>query len=176
MYHSPLDDPDPAVFRQATFNDMSDIWRLVYHAYSTYIPLLGRTPPTFTEDFDRHVALGNLWIVQHVDGVHAMVVLTPMLDHLLIQALCVDPAHQGRGLGRMLLSFSEQRAQQLGTPELRLYTNSVMARNIKIYRKWGFKQTHLELYDWGTKVHMRKILRKPVLFAKRLRASSREPA
>jgi len=156
MYNTPLSHIEPDGFRQATFSDMSHVWRLVYNAYSDYIPLLGRTPPTFLEDFDSHVALGNTWLCEHGGNMAAMVVLTPMLDHMLIQAMCVDPLLQGQGLGQRLLSYAEHRAAVLGLRELRLYTNSMMIRNVKIYRRWGFKQTHVESYAWGKRVHMRK--------------------
>lgn len=162
MYEQPDTHQDPTVFRQANFKDMQHVWRIVYHAYSEYIPLLGRTPPTFQEDFDNHVALGNLWLFGLGDDIVGMVVLTPMLDHVLIQALCVDPSLQGRGVGRRLLSFAEQKTRNLGFREMRLYTNSLMSRNLRIYRKWGFKKTHVEDYGWGQRVHMRKQLTQKV--------------
>ena len=112
---------------------MPDVWRIVYHAYSAYIPLLGRTPPTFLEDFDSHVALGNLWLLDNGIEPSAMAVLTPAYDHVMIQALCVDPQLQGRGLGRKTLLFAEQYARSLKIYQLKLYTNSLMLRNLKIY-------------------------------------------
>lgn len=160
MYNTPVSFVHPAGFRQATFADMSHVWRLVYDAYSAYIPLLGRTPPTFLEDFDSHVALGNLWLCHDGDQAVGMVVLTPMLDHILIQAMCVDPSAQGRGYGQSLLRFAESMAMLTGLRELRLYTNSRMVRNIRIYRRWGFRQTHVEAYGWGDRVHMRKVVAK----------------
>lgn len=158
MYDNPGAHQDPTVFRQANFKDMHHVWRIVYHAYREYIPLLGRTPPTFQEDFDSHVALGNLWLFIRGEDVVGMVVLTPMLDHVLIQALCVDPSLQGHGLGRQLLAFAELRTRSIGFREMRLYTNSLMSRNLRIYRRWGFKKTHVEDYDWGQRIHMRKQL------------------
>lgn len=160
MSKEPISDPNPVGFRQATFHDMPHVWRIVYHAYSSYIPLLGRTPPTFLEDFDSHVESGNLWLCDMNGIISAMVVLTPKLDHMLIQAMCVDPQYQGQGFGRDLLAFSETRTRILGFPEMRLYTNSRMSRNIRIYRKWGFRQTHVESYGWGDRIHMRKSLAK----------------
>lgn len=155
MYTAPL-------FRQATFNDMPHIWRIVYHAYSAYIPLLGRTPPTFLEDFDSHVAKGNLWLLDDGDEPPAMVILTPAYDHIMIQALCVDPQRQGQGLGRKTLLFAEHYARSLKLYQLKLYTNSLMSRNLKIYKEWGFNETHREDYNWGERVHMRKhITRRP---------------
>lgn len=157
MYNLPL-------FRQATFDDMPHIWRIVYHAYSAYIPLLGRTPPTFLEDFDSHVAKGNLWLLDDGDEPPAMVVLTPCDDYIMIQALCVDPRQQGQGLGRKTLKFAEHYAKLLKLYRIKLYTNSLMTRNLKIYSEWGFKETHREDYSWGERVHMcKKLSRRPKL-------------
>lgn len=160
MYNLPLSGPEPVPFRRATLADMHHVWHIVYHAYAAYIPLLGRTPPTFLEDFDSHITAGNLWLLERSDGINAMCVLTPRDDHLLIQALCVDPSYQGQGLGRAMLAFAEQEARARGHAELRLYTNSKMARNIRIYREWGFRISGREGYAWGERVHMSKALAK----------------
>ena len=159
MYNLPQPGTEPAQFRRATFADMHHVWHIVYHAYSAYIPLLGRTPPTFLEPFDQHITAKNLWLLDDTTGVNAMVVLTPSDDHLMIQALCVNPAHQGQGLGQQALRFAESKARELGYTELRLYTNSKMLRNLRIYRQWGFRETHRESYDWGKRVHLRKLLK-----------------
>lgn len=165
ILYAMFDDPDPCqelIFKQANFGDMHEVWRIVYHAYREYIPILGRTPPTFHEDFDNHVALGNLWLASFGPNTVGMVILTPMLDHMLIQALCVDPLMQGKGIGQKLLNFAEIRTGSNGFREMRLYTNSLMTRNLKIYRRWGFKRTHLEEYRWGQRVHMRKQLARKI--------------
>jgi GNAT superfamily N-acetyltransferase len=155
---------------------MPHVWHMVYHAYSSYIPLLERTPPTFLEDFDSHIAAGNLWLLERPPGIHAMAVLTPSGDHLLIQAMCVDPEHQGQGLGRSLLAFAEREAKAKELAELRLYTNSKMARNIRIYRRWGFRVSHRESYAWGERVHMRKTLARSKTVRARQRAEIPEAA
>ena len=159
MYNLPQSGTEPAQFRRASFADMHHVWHIVYHAYAAYIPLLGRTPPTFLEPFDQHITAENLWLWDSTDGVNAMVVLTPAEDHLMIQALCVNPAHQGQGLGQQALRFAESKAREQGYDEVRLYTNSKMERNLRIYRQWGFRETHRESYAWGKRVHMRKLLR-----------------
>ena len=158
MYHTSLSYLQPTGFRLATSTEMSDIWRLVYTAYKDYISLLGKTPPTFLEDFDNHVALGNLWLLDRGGSLDAMVVLTPAVDHMLIQAMAVDPLLQGQGLGQQLLQFAEYKTVELGLRDVRLYTNSLMERNLKIYTKWGFKQVNTEPYRWGERIHMRKII------------------
>ena len=159
MYNLPQPGTEPADFRRATFADMHHVWHIVYHAYAAYIPLLGRTPPTFLEPFDQHITAKNLWLLDSTAGVNAMLVLTPAADHLMIQALCVNPDNQGQGLGRAALAFAEYQARELGYDELRLYTNSKMSRNLRIYRQWGFRETHRESYDWGKRVHLRKLLK-----------------
>ena len=159
MYNLPQPGTEPADFRRATFADMHHVWHIVYHAYAAYIPLLGRTPPTFLEPFDQHITAKNLWLLDDTTGVNAMVVLTPSDDHLMIQALCVNPEHQGQGLGQQTLAFAEAKARELGYTELRLYTNSKMLRNLRIYRQWGFRETHRTSYDWGKRVHLRKLLK-----------------
>ena len=158
VYQTPLA-AEQAHFRRATVADMALVWRIVYHAYCEYIPILGRTPPTFHEDFDGHVAAGDLWLLDMPDGVHAMCVLTSAEDAVIIRALCVDPAHQGHGLGRAMLAFADREARARGFNQLKLYTNSKMARNLRIYRQWGFKTYARETYAWGQRVHMRKLLR-----------------
>jgi GNAT superfamily N-acetyltransferase len=159
VYNLPQPGTEPADFRRATFADMHHVWHIVYHAYAAYIPLLGRTPPTFLEPFDQHITAKNLWLMDSTAGVNAMLVLTPAADHLMIQALCVNPDHQGQGLGRAALAFAESQARELSYDELRLYTNSKMSRNLRIYRQWGFRETHRESYDWGKRVHLRKLLK-----------------
>jgi GNAT superfamily N-acetyltransferase len=130
----------------------------VYTAYRDYIPLLGKTPPTFLEDFDSHVELGNLWLLDHNGSIDAMVVLTPSDNHMLLQTMAVDPNLQGQGLGQLLLQFAEYKTLECGFHDLRLYTNSLMTRNVKIYSKWGFRQIGIESYKWGERIHMRKII------------------
>jgi GNAT superfamily N-acetyltransferase len=159
VYNLPQSGTEPADFRRAIFADMHHVWHIVYHAYAAYIPLLGRTPPTFLEPFDQHITAKNLWLMDSKAGVNAMLVLTPAADHLMIQALCVNPDHQGQGLGQQALAFAESKARELGYDEVRLYTNSKMSRNLKIYRQWGFRETHRESYDWGKRVHLRKLLK-----------------
>ena len=66
--------------------------------------------------------------------------------------------------------FAESKARELGLYELRLYTNSKMERNLRIYRQWGFRETHRESYDWGKRVHMRKLLKTARVIRMRQRA------
>jgi GNAT superfamily N-acetyltransferase len=147
-------------FSQATITDLPNILQTVHDAYSVYISLLRCDPPTFKEPFDEHINNGNLWVMRGVNGkINALTVLTSKQNHMLIQAMAVNPEMQGHGLGMALLDFAEHKAAESNIAELRLYTNELMTRNIKIYTKWGFRPIYREWYDWGARLHMSKYIR-----------------
>ena len=51
--------------------------------------------------------------------------------------MAVDPAHQGVGIGRALMSFAETYAASRHIAELRLYTNEAMTENLARYPRLG---------------------------------------
>lgn len=156
MYDTPI--VSATEFRVATQSDIITAARLVFESYAPYIPIMGKIPPTIFEDFGEHIRQGNLWFLTLGGDVVGMVVLTPKEDHLLLQSMAVAPGYQGMGFGRALLSFSEDVAKSRGQLSIRLYTNSLMERNQKIYRENGYRETHRTAYDWGWRVHMEKKL------------------
>ena len=54
-------------------------------------------------------------------------------QHALIFSVAVAPAFQRKGLGIALLRHAEHQADEWVVPELRLYTNARMERNIALY-------------------------------------------
>lgn len=70
----------------------------------------------------------------------------------------VEPSHQGRGLGRLLLDFGEAEARRLGLAEVRLYTNALMTDNVAIYTARGYVQTDRRTVDGRDAIFMRKRL------------------
>jgi GNAT superfamily N-acetyltransferase len=145
-------------FRLANPSDIITAARLIFESYAPYIPIMGKVPPTIFEDFGAHISQGNLWLLMMGGNAVGMVVLSPREDHLLLQSMAVAPEYQRLGLGRMLLMFSEDLAKSQGLRSIRLYTNSLMERNQRIYRKRGYRETHRTPYDWGWRVHMEKRL------------------
>lgn len=77
------------------------------------------------------------------DSPAGVLALEPKADHLMVYSIAVRPRYQGRGYGKLLLAFAEQRAAAEGLAELRLYTNSRMGRNLAFYRGCGFSETGL---------------------------------
>jgi GNAT superfamily N-acetyltransferase len=71
----------------------------------------------------------------------ACMILTPKLGSLYLGKLAVDPALQGRGLGRSLVSWAEARARALGLPALTLQTRVELAENHATFQRLGFLET-----------------------------------
>ena len=145
-------------FRIATTSDIITAARMVFESYAPYIPILGKIPPTLFEDFGSHIDHGNLWLMEYGNVAVGMVVLTPQADHMLLQSMCVMPGYQGLGFGRKLLEFANSRSRSMGMRSIRLYTNSLMERNLRIYTAAGYAETSVTAYDWGFRVHMEKAL------------------
>jgi GNAT superfamily N-acetyltransferase len=77
-------------------------------------------------------------------------------DHLLIENVAVDPAFQGRGVGRALMAHAEGLAREQSLGELRLYTNQKFASNIALYLRLGYRIDQEEVLPVGVAVHMSK--------------------
>jgi len=80
----------------------------------------------------------------------------PEGDCLLIENVAVLPAHQGRGFGRRLLKLAEELTSSAGLAGVRLYTNKLFVRNIRLYESLGYRVEREEPFLGGTAVHMMK--------------------
>ena len=131
---------DPAFrTRRATTEDAEVVGRISAAAYiPSYVPLIGAAPKPAYEDYGEWIDRGELWLAE-IEGVPVgVLVLDRRSDHLLIYSVAVLPRQQGTGLGKALLAFAEERADAMGSSELRLYTNRRMERNVRLYERCGF--------------------------------------
>lgn len=62
-------------------------------------------------------------------------------DTLYLGKLAVDPARQGRGLGRLLLAAADDLARAAGLRRLRLETRVELDGNHRTFERWGFVKT-----------------------------------
>ena len=132
-------DVGAATIRLARFSDAEAIQEISAEAYvPAYRPVIGVVPKPAYEDYTGRIERGEVWLLESDDGLLGALVLEPEADHLVIYSVAVCPQHQGRGYGRLLLAFAEERAAAMGRPELRLYTNRRMERNLAFYRNCGF--------------------------------------
>ncbi|MEA2519359.1 MAG: hypothetical protein QOF49_1439 [Chloroflexota bacterium] len=155
----PLDGVPGLSLRIAAAADARAIKDLVDRAYAHYEPLLGRTPMPMLTDYDVAIADHAVWLVEPTEGCLAGVLeIVERSDHLWIDNVAVDPAWQGRGLGRQLLRFADEEARRLALPELRLLTNERYLANIAMYERYGYRETHREPHLGSDLVHFRKAI------------------
>ena len=127
-------------------------------AYSKYVERIGKEPAPMLEDYDALIRAGEVWVWDEGGEVLGVLVIRPAYDHLFVDNVAVAPRHQGRGLGRELLAFAEERAEREGLPEVRLYTNEKMHENLAVYAKLSFEEAGRGVAGGYRRVFMRKRL------------------
>lgn len=143
--------------RRAVASDADAVRQLVHAAYAHYEPLLGRTPMPMRTDYDAAVRDHEVWVLEAPGGVLAAVLeLIERPGLLWIDNVAVEPAWQGRGLGRRLLAFADAEARRRDLPELDLLTNERYTANIAMYERYGYRETHREPHLGSDLVHFRK--------------------
>ena len=144
-------------FRRATAADAAAVRDFSRRAYARWVPVIGREPLPMTADYDAALRHHRIDLMT-VDGLWAGLIETAPGDgHLFIENVALDPAFQGRGLGRRLMAHAETLAAEAGLGELRLHTNALMAANIRLYTALGYNvDRREEKPDGRTVVHMSK--------------------
>jgi ribosomal protein S18 acetylase RimI-like enzyme len=66
--------------------------------------------------------------------------ITPDGHNLYIHRLAVHPKNQKQGIARQMMDFAENFGKKKGMESIRLDTFSQNPRNIKFYRKRGYKK------------------------------------
>lgn len=127
-------------------------------AYAVYLERMAEPPGPMRDDYARHVAEGNAFVLATGETIIGVTVLLPKADHLLLDNVAVDPAHHKAGHGRRLIAFAEAEAMRQGFDEIRLYTHVTMHENIAYYPRLGYEETHRGEQDGFSRVFMRKRL------------------
>ena len=146
--------------RPAWPEDAAAIRDLVRASYAKYVERMGKEPAPMLEDYAALIGTGEVWAL--VDGEEVLLgvlVMRPDEDHLFVDNVAVALEHQGKGLGRELMTFAETRARRDGLAEIRLYTNEKMHENVAVYARLGFEETGRRLDGGYRRVFMRKWLR-----------------
>ncbi|PSJ59872.1 GNAT family N-acetyltransferase [Pseudaminobacter soli (ex Li et al. 2025)] len=128
-------------FREAKPADLAAVVELTTTAYAPYTALLNGLPIPVTEDYAPRIARGEVWLLESDGEIAGLMVFERDADHVMIFSVAVSPAHQGKGFGIALLRWLEERTREMGLPEVRLYTNARMERNIALYLAYGFQET-----------------------------------
>jgi ribosomal protein S18 acetylase RimI-like enzyme len=127
--------------RIARPDDLATVVSLTEAAYAPYTALFGAPPIPVTEDYAPRIERGEVWLLEDGAELAGLIVLEHHPDHAMIFSVAVSSAFQGRKLGIALLDFADEQTRLWGLPEVRLYTNARMERNIALYLAYGFHET-----------------------------------
>jgi N-acetylglutamate synthase-like GNAT family acetyltransferase len=145
--------------RRARPQDADAIHELVQRAYAHYPRVIGVRPAPMDADYPDEIATKEVWVAESVGGVAGAIVMRREADHVFIDNVAVDPAHQGAGIGRALLEQAEGRAREEGIDELQLLTHELMAENRAMYARLGWEETEHRDEEGFARVYFRKRLR-----------------
>lgn len=150
---------DDVKTRRAAAGDAGAIAACVRRAYAKYHGRLPVVPKPVLADYASVVRTHLVWLLEDaVDGVVGVLVPVEEPDHLLLENVAVEPACQGRGLGRRLLALAEEEARRLGFAEVRLYTHALMTENRALYGRVGYVEYARRTVNGRDAVFMRKPL------------------
>jgi len=127
--------------RLARPEDLAAIVALTEAAYAPYNAILEAPPIPVTEDYAPRIANGEVWLLESGGEPAGVLTLERHEDHAMIFSVAVSPAFQGKGFGTKLLNHADQQTRLWGLPEIRLYTNAKMERNIALYLAYGYRET-----------------------------------
>jgi len=127
--------------RLARPEDLAAIVALTEAAYARYKAILDAPPIPVTEDYAPRIARGEVWLLESGGELAGVLTLERHAVHAMIFSVAVSPAFQGKGFGIALLRHADEQTRQWDLPEIRLYTNAKMERNIALYLAYGYRET-----------------------------------
>jgi ribosomal protein S18 acetylase RimI-like enzyme len=130
------------LIRRASPHDAARLGAIARAAYTKYIARIGREPSPMGADFVAEIAAGHVVVIESGSGVAGYMIAWPESDAYYVDNIAVDPARQGKGLGRQLLDRAVAEARKYRLPAVRLYTNVAMTENQSMYAHLGFGETH----------------------------------
>lgn len=138
---------------------MPGITACVTAAYQAYIPRMGKPPGPMLDDYQTVVREHQVFVMELEARIVGVLVLMIQADNrLLLDNIAVDPAYQGRGLGKTLMDFAEAEARRQGYESIELYTNEVMVENLALYQRLGYVETDRRTVRGYRRVYMEKVL------------------
>jgi ribosomal protein S18 acetylase RimI-like enzyme len=154
--------PDQRVarLRPATAADAPALAALVRAAYGHYVERLGGPPRPMTDDYAQVVRAHDVTVAEAGGEIAGLIVLAVGDEGFVIDNVAVAPAHQGTGVGRVLLEHAEVAARAAGFDSIYLYTHELMTENQALYARIGFVEYARRQHGDACLVYMRKELTK----------------
>jgi ribosomal protein S18 acetylase RimI-like enzyme len=147
------------LIRRARAEDAVRIGAIARAAYSKYVARIGRWPAPMLADFAAEIAADHVVVIGTDGRIDGYMIAWPETDAYFIDNVAVDPAQQGKGLGRQLIRHAVAEATRHRPSAIRLYTNAAMTENLSMYARMGFVETHRVVEKGFDRIDMRWVLR-----------------
>jgi ribosomal protein S18 acetylase RimI-like enzyme len=154
----------------ATPSDLHAVKAIVSLAYTPYIPRLdGKLPAPMTADYTSLISSSSLYTLTTDEKIVGCISLAPttaystpssthQTEALEINNLAIHPSSQGKGYGKLLLAFAEDKAKEMELGACCLYTNVKMVENVALYEKIGYQELARYSQDGFERVFFVKVL------------------
>lgn len=133
------------ILRPAASGEAAQLARLLKAAFLDYVRGLGREHPGPYDWLPQRIAAGDIHVAADANkSLEGMLALSWSASSrvLTVDLLAVDPARQGKGTGRALLTHAESIARNEGATALRLHTVASYDRLLRLYQSAGYVVTH----------------------------------
>jgi ribosomal protein S18 acetylase RimI-like enzyme len=144
--------------RPAGAADVPRLTKLVRAAYAHYVERLGGPPRPMTDDYADVVRRHWVIVAERGGEILGLMVLGVSDEGFFIDNVAVDPAHQGVGVGRVLLEHADSAARDAGFDSIYLYTHERMVENLALYSRIGYVEYDRRRHGGARVVYMRKKL------------------
>ena len=154
-----------------TSDSIHDLTSLLHRAYAR----LGRMGLNYTavdqtaEVTAKRIQGGQCFVVTSEGALVGTIVVQPTYEKneceyftrpqvAAAHQFAIDPEHQGKGIGRMLLEHAEKWAKQSGFIELAIDTAEPATHLVELYSRLGYR--HVGWVQWPGKVYRSVVLSK----------------
>lgn len=128
-------------------------------AYEQYVAAIGKKPAPMVADFGSLIASGSVYVAAETDAeLIGFIVFYQEDDHFMLENVAVRSSAAGKGVGKLLIAFCEEKAKQAGAKRIKLYTNEKMSENLSIYPHLGYQETDRKTEDGFNRVFFEKSL------------------